>query len=65
MSETEGRLEIFYRGIWGTVCDDAAPGFPSTKKRDQGDDAMANVVCRMLGRNNGGVVKVQDVFFFF
>jgi len=36
-SNREGRVEISYNGVWGTICDD---GF---------DDINAAVVCFMLG----------------
>ncbi|XP_022109511.1 scavenger receptor cysteine-rich type 1 protein M130-like isoform X2 [Acanthaster planci] len=49
-TETEGRVEIFYQGKWGTVC------------ADEWDLVDGEVVCQQLGL--GHVVDVMDSRFY-
>ncbi|QQP49145.1 Serine protease 79, partial [Caligus rogercresseyi] len=48
---TSGRVEVFYKGVWGTVCD------------DNFGEAEGEVVCRSLGlKNHEAIIHGQAAF---
>ena len=48
-SDSAGRIEVYYGGEWGTVCDD----HPIDGNSGHANNNAANVICRMLGFNYG------------
>ena len=50
-SYSAGRVEVYYGGEWGTVCDD----HPIHGNGGHANNNAANVICRMLGYSYGEV----------
>jgi len=50
-SDSEGRLELYHGGVWGTVCDDYF------------NDVAATVVCNSLAR--GSVIDISLFFLTY
>jgi len=57
LDESSGRVEVYYEGEWGTVCDDGL--FKDGVIKEHGINA-ANVVCKQLGYSSGKPIATNE-----